>query len=162
MHRELIKALIAENFGILPGELNHENIEEKCLNHLSCLTLLRKLNTRLDFRKNADIISTYIISQVYLQDKFEFSHDEVLIINSEYPNKFNARIPDWNITTDVSDINNLLNSDTIESGLVLKRYPDGVKTYFVIDLETLKNSQDNGYQNAIIERKIKLEFQNLV
>ena len=149
--KEQIKIATIANFGI--SELNETEMLDMCKPFLRCVGYLKQFDP--DFRKTDDILRAYLISQVYLQEKYDFSQDEVFVLNTEYPNKFDARVPDWLQTCETSELTWLIESG-ITPGLVLKRYPNGIKTYFVLGFDAL-----NDLDSELFERSSKPEFKSL-
>ena len=139
-----LKICITANIGI-PNkpELSRDDIISAMQTRL--LSLSRVKQHELDFSLPKDLIKAYILSQLYLQEKHGFSQDMMVILNHNYPEKRESRVPDWFVSEwEINLIASLLNTITFEPGLMFKHYPDGVKTYFILPLDKLENGISTG------------------
>ena len=155
-YRRLIIAAIKANFGLENDVVDHENVLTKCRNSsMAAMGKIKRL--KFDMRRNKDCLTTYMLSQIYLQDKFNLAPDEVLIMNDNYPEKRYVRVQDWFITeTEESFIYDVVESINIEPGLLVKHYQDGtanegIKAYQIIPLELLESEYATGFKSGIIE-----------
>lgn len=155
-YRRLIIAAIKANFGLLDDDVDHKNVLAKCRNSsMNAMGKIKRLN--FDMRRNKDCLTTYMLSQIYLQDLFKFAPDEVLIMNDQYPEKRYVRVQDWLVTeTEESYILEVIESVNIEPGLIVKHYQDGtdnegIKAYQIIPLELLESEYATGFNSGIIE-----------
>jgi hypothetical protein len=150
-YRKLIIAACKANFGLSDDNIDYTRVLNKCRNSsMAAMGKIKRLN--FDMRRNKDCITTYMLSQIYLQDMFNLAPDEVLIMNDLYPKKRYVRVQDWLITeTEESFILDIIESVNIEPGLVVKHYPDGVKQYQIIPLELLESEYATGFKSGIIE-----------
>lgn len=156
--KALIMAAIRANFGVPTMPINRQNIMGVCRETcISCVGKCRQIN--FDMRKTEDCLNTYILSQIYLQDRFGIAGNEVLTLNDQYPEKRVFRVQNWIIKpSELEVISAILESIPIEPGLIVKHYPDGVKTYQILPLELLEQEHESGYESGTIERTRRGEF----
>ena len=155
-YRRLIIAACKANFGLSDDTIDNLKVRNKCRNSsMAAMGKIKRLN--FDMRRNKDCATTYMLSQIYLQDKFNIAPDEVLIMNDLYPEKRYVRVQDWLITeTEESFVIDILESIDLEPGLVVKHYQDGTanegtKQYQIIPLELLESEYATGFKSGIIE-----------
>lgn len=152
-----LKVCIAANIGILnKPELSRDDVIKAVQSRLLCHARVKQ--HELDFRVSEDLIKSYILSQLFLQETYGLSQDMMVTLNHNYPEKRESRVPDWFVSEwEINLIEGLLSTITFEPGFMFKYYPDGVKTYFILPLDKL----ENGISTGIIEMPQKPVIQDL-